>query len=207
MELLIAATLFLIASHLVPSAPGVRGGLVERLGRRGFLTAYSLVSLLALGAVIWAFRATEPGPWLYVASPASRLAAVLGMAVVVLLLVARLTTPAAGPEPRGIYRLTAAPGSLGVLLWALLHLLNVGEARLVVVFAGMALIAAAALVKNLLLAEAGYRRVGRLAPGVLAEPGFWREIGWRRLGLALAVYLALLLLHSVVIGPNPLAGL
>ena len=41
------------------------------------------------------------------------------------------------------------PGSLGVLLWALVHLLNLGEARAVVVFAGLAVMTLIALVKNL----------------------------------------------------------
>ena len=65
--------------------------------------------------------------------------------------------------PRGhaeFYRLSAAPGSLAVLLWALLHLLNLGEARQVVVFSGMVLIAGAALVRNLGLARRAYREVG-----------------------------------------------
>jgi uncharacterized membrane protein len=206
MALLVAATLFLTLSHVVPSAPGVRDALVARLGRRGFYVAYSLVSLLALGAVSWAFRATAPGPWLYVASPESRVVAAFGMLLAVCLLVGRLTTPAGG-EPRGIYRLTAVPGSLAVLLWTGLHLLNVGDARLIVVFAGMALIAAFALVKNLLVAEGAYRRVGVLAPWALRQSGVWREIGWWRLALALASHLALLALHPVAIGPDPLAGL
>jgi hypothetical protein len=35
----------------------------------------------------------------------------------------------------------------------------------------------------------------------------WREIGWRRVGLALLVYSTILHLHPIVIGRDPLAGL
>jgi len=145
---LIAATAFLVASHVVPSAPGLREPLIGGLGRRTFLAAYSLVSLLALAWVVWAYRATAPGPWLYLPPPGARWLAGIGMLAAVFLVTARLTTRADQDKAAGIYRLSAVPGSLGVLLWALLHLLNRGEARLVVIFAGLALLAGWSVVKN-----------------------------------------------------------
>ncbi len=207
MAWLLAAMLFLIASHLVPSAPGVRGPLIQRLGRAGFYSAYSLLSLLALGLVIRAYQASEPGIWLYAPLPGARWLAVTGMALVVFLLVARLTTRPAAAGPTGIYRLSAVPGSLAVLLWTLVHLPNLGEARVVVLFSGMALIAAAALIKHLAIAPPEWHRVGLLSPAAAVRPGFWREIGLWRVALALLVYVALLWLHPVVIGRDPLAGL
>lgn len=204
---LIAATALLVASHVVPSAPGLRQRLIDLFGRRGFLVAYSVVALLALALAVLAYRAAEPGPWLYPSPPGSRLLAVGGMVVAVFLVTCRLTTRDDPKEPSGIYRLSAVPGSLGVLLWALLHLLNRGETRLVVIFAGLALIAAWSMVKNLLVAAPAYRRVGVLDPGALGRIEVWRAIGWRRIVLAAAGYLALLYLHPVAIGPDPLAGL
>lgn len=204
---LIAATAFLVASHVLPSAPGLRPWLIDHVGRRGFLVAYSVVSLLALALVIWAYRAAGPGPWLYPPLPGSRLLAVVGMVIAVFLVTGRLTTRVDPEEPKGIYRLSAVPGSLGVLLWALLHLLNRGEARLVVIFGGLALIAVWSLVKNLLVAAPAYRRVGVLNAGAMGRMEVWRAIGWRRIVLAAIGYLALLYLHPVAIGPDPLAGL
>lgn len=180
--------------------------LINRLGRSGFLLAYSLLSLLALALVILAYRAAGPGAWLYVPLPEARLVALAAMVPVMVLLVARLTTRAEA-TPTGIYRLAAAPGSLAVLLWALLHLLNLGEARQVVVFTGMATIAAAALIKNLRLAPPAFRAVGLLRLSALGRAAFWHELGGWRIGLALAAYLALLALHPVVIGRDPLAGI
>jgi uncharacterized membrane protein len=203
---LIAATAFLVASHVLPSAPVPRRLLIERLGRGGFLAAYSLLPLLALALVILAYRAAGPGPWLYLPPPEARLVALAGMVPAIVLLTARLTARAEA-RPTGIYRLAAAPGSLAVLLWALLHLLNLGEARQVVVFSGMAAIAAAALIKNLRLAPPAFREVGLLRPSALGRRAFWRELGVWRLGLALVAYAALLALHPAVIGRDPLAGI
>ena len=96
--------------------------------------------------------------------------ALVGMMPAILLLVARLTTRTDPAAPQGIYRLSGVPGSLAVLLWALLHLVNLGEARQVVVFSGMALIAAAALIKNLRHATPAWREVGLLS-GLGIGPG------------------------------------
>jgi uncharacterized membrane protein len=210
MALLIAATLLVIASHVVPSAPGLRERLIGTFGRSGFYAGYSLISLLTLGLLIWAYRAAGPQPWLYAPPPAARILALAAMLIATFLVTARLTTPAQPDRPHGIYRVSAVPGSLGVLLWALVHLLNLGEARAVVVFAGLAVMTLIALVKNLRLAGPAYRHVGWLPLAAIVrgrEVLVWREIGWWRVGLALLVYASLLYLHPIVIGRDPLAGI
>jgi uncharacterized membrane protein len=132
------------------------------------------------------------------------------MLLAALLLAGRLTTRTLPEAPVGIYRVSAVPGSLAVLMWAVVHLLNRGEGRLVVVFGSLALLALAALAKNLHLAAPAYRRVGWLpfAAVLTARQRItWTEIGWWRLCLAALLYLALLPLHPAVIVPDPLAGL
>jgi len=210
MALLIAATALVIASHLVPSAPGLRERLIGAFGRTAFFAGHSLISLLTLGLLIWAYWAAGPQDWLYVPHPFARTIALVVMLVAVFLVTARLTTRAPPDGPVGIYRVSAVPGSLGVLLWALVHLLNLGEARAVVVFTGLAVMTLIALIKHLRLAAPAYRDVGWLPLAALVrkrEGLVWREIGWWRLGLALLIYAALLHLHPIVIGRDPLAGL
>lgn len=205
---LVLAVAFLVASHVVPSAPGIRERLVLALGKGGFYAGYSLVSLAALTAVIWAYQTMQPGPWLYQPAPGARWITLTGMLIACFLLVARLTTPPRAETPHGIYRVTAVPGSLAFLIWALVHLANLGEARLVVIFVGMATLAAAALIKNLHQASPSYRNVGWLPLAAIIagrQTLVWPEIGWWRLALALGLYLGLLLLHPLVIGPDPLA--
>lgn len=210
MALLIAATVLVIASHVVPSAPGMRDRLIGTFGRSGFYAGYSLLSLLTLGLLIWAYWRAGPQVWLYTPHPAARFAAFATMLLATFLVTARLTTRAWPDRPIGIYRVTAVPGSLGVLLWALLHLLNLGEARAVVVFAGLAVMTLIALVKNLRLADPPYRAVGWLPFAAIVrgrETFRWHEIGIWRVGLALLVYVSLLYLHPFVIGRDPLAAI
>jgi uncharacterized membrane protein len=202
-----AAVLLMVASHVVPSQAGVRQGLVATLGHRGFRIAYSLASLAALVAVMLAYQAAAPEAWPWYPGPPGHVAALAIMPVALFLLVCRLTQPPA-PAPAGIYRITTTPGSIAVLLWSLVHLLNVGDLRAIVLFLGMAAIALASLVRNARLASppgaVGAIPFARILLG--RERLGWREIGtWRPL-LALALLGALLALHPLVIGPDPLAG-
>ena len=114
MAWLVAATLLVIASHALPSAPGLRQRLIRTLGRPGFHVAYSLISLLTLGLLIWAYQAVGPQPWLYAPSRAARVIAPAVVLAAIFLITARLTTPAMSDRAYGIYRVTAVPGSLGV---------------------------------------------------------------------------------------------
>jgi uncharacterized membrane protein len=198
MEYLMLATLFLVGSHVVPGMPRVRSFLVGALGHRMFLTIYSIVSAAALVLVVWSYRAADPSLWLYFPPGETKIFTVLAMPFPLFLLVGRLTTPVKLAEPTGIYRITAVPGSLSILLWTLLHLASLGGARQVIVFAGMAVIALFAMVKN-----------GRNAMPAGKQAGIlpFSEIGWGRLALTMALWAALLLLHPVVIGPDPLAYL
>ncbi|UEM06322.1 hypothetical protein JL101_013085 [Skermanella rosea] len=210
MELLILSTLLLVGSHVVPGLPGVRSSLVAALGRPVFLTAYSAVSLAALALLVRSYAAAGVDAWLYVPPAGVKVFTVAAMSAALFLLVGRLTTPARTAEPAGIYRITAVPGSLSVLLWALLHLASLGEARQVVVFAGMGAIAQFSLGRNWHAAGSARRRAG-IVPfaGILLgrERLAWSEIGWARPLLAVVLWVALLLLHPVVIGPDPLAYL
>ena len=49
----LAVSVFIL-THLVPSIPGVRDGLIVRLGKASYIFLYSLVSLATLVWVIWA---------------------------------------------------------------------------------------------------------------------------------------------------------
>jgi uncharacterized membrane protein len=207
MVALCAAVLFLVVSHVVPSQAPIRERLVATMGRQAFLAVYSTVSVAALALVIAAYREADGGLRLWHPGIEGRCAALAAMPVAVLLLVCRLTQDPS--RMAGIYRVTTTPGSLAVLLWSLVHLLNVGEARTVAVFAGMAAIAVASLLRNAARARpsgaAGAAPFARILAGTerfrSAEIGLWRLLA------AAAVTALLLCLHPVVIGVDPLAGL
>lgn len=206
---LIAALAALGLSHWLPSSPRLRPVLTGALGTRGFHIAYSMLSLAVVAWLIAAYGRAAGSGWLWLPPLWARWAIVLGMPVALWLVLARLMTRP-GEEPAGIYRLTAAPGSVGILLWALLHLLNAGQSRAVALFAAFAVIALAAAVKNLRTAPRARRKAG-LLPSLAILRGRMafarRDVDWRPAALALALWAGLLTLHPMVIGPDPLAGL
>ena len=215
--LLAAAALF--ASHAVPSWPGVRPALIARMGRTGFVTLHSLLSLAALALFAHAYLAAEVGGWVFFPAEGAAKLVVALMPAAVFLVVARLMRRAGEPQaprpPAGVFRITRHPGSVGILLWALLHLQATGDVRRVILFATMAAIALFAIAKNdwvlrrAATPEAAAYRAGtsiipfaailagrqRLAPG---------EIGWAPVLAALATYAALLVAHPHVFGVDPL---
>ncbi len=214
------AALVLVVSHAVPSWPGVRPWLVARLGRAGFVTLYSLLSLAALALFVGAYGRADTAVVFRPPAWAAPLAVAL-MPLVFTLVVCRITTPfgpAGDPHPpRGVYRITRAPGSLGLLLWAGLHLLATGDSRRLVLFATMAVIAVIAIVKNGWLlrraATDGARRM-RAVPVIPSttpsgrRPATWmaavRETGpWRPLA-GVAAWAAMLAVHPHLFGVDPL---
>ena len=202
------ALLFLIASHVVPSRHRVKMTLIGMAGRPAFYAGYSFVSVLALAAVIAAYRSADPGLWLWTPLPAGRYAALALMPFAFLLLVCHFTQRMSAPASFGIHHVTTTPGSLAVLIWSLVHLLNVGAARTVLLFLGMAAIAVAAILKNAGNTEHGLLGAVPFARILLGRERFdFREIRFWRVMAALALTTTILLLHPLVIGVDPLAGL
>jgi uncharacterized membrane protein len=109
---------------------------------------------------------------------------------------------------------TRHPGSIGLLIWAGLHLATTGDLKRVIFFATMGAIALFAIAKNewvLRRATDGESRSFLAASSLVpfaALAADWRlllgEIGWRIPALALAAYAATLLLHPLLFGADPL---
>lgn len=213
---LAAALLFL--SHALPSWPGVRPALIARLGRGGFVTIHSVGSLLTLTLFVLAYRAADGGEVLFTPFDWAAPLVAVAMPVVFLLLVARVTTRFGSQSvpnpPRGIFRLTRAPGSLALLLWACAHLNATGDGRRVLLFGTMAAIALFALVKNEIVlgrspAGSAFRAETSLLPlagpqGVRGALAGLAEMGPARLAGGLAAYGGMLLLHPWLFGVEPL---
>lgn len=213
---LLAAALLVFLSHALPSWPGVRPALIARLGRPGFIALHSLGSLLTLALFVTAYRAADGGEFLFTPPPWAAPLVAAVMPLVFVLLIARVTTrfgalDAPNP-PHGIFRVSRCPGSLGLLLWALVHLNATGDGRRVVLFVTMAAIALFAIVKNdLVLNRSAAGRAFRAETHRLPWPGpvgGWAlalgEIGWARLAGGLLAYGAMLAAHPHLFGVDPL---
>lgn len=220
--LYLLALAILVASHGVLSAPALKQQGMARLGRGKFHALYSLVSMAALAGFIITYRATPMGAQLFVPHQSLRWLIVIAMPVLVFLVLARLTTPwsaeGAYLPPRGVYRITRAPGSLAIALWALLHLANTGDMRRVLMFAGLGLIALIAIIKHeRILAHATgegaevWRSRTSLVPFMARRDDnalpLRADIPLWQIVFAVLITLALLLAHPLLIGPAPLAYL
>jgi uncharacterized membrane protein len=226
-ELFAAATL-LLATHYGISSTPLRDWLVGRIGERPYLVLYSLV---ALGALVWLIFAYRRAPYieLWTAPGWSAWLPLVVMPFALLLLVCGVSTmnPTAVGSPdtldqaepaRGILRVTRHPFMWGVALWALTHIVPNGDAAAVVLFGTFA---ALALLGTLLIDHKFRARRGpqwqRFAamtsnlPFAAILTGrqhlVLAEIGWQRGGIALALYVVLLVLHPWLFGLSVLGAI
>jgi uncharacterized membrane protein len=144
------ATLAFVGTHLLMSHP-LRAGMVARLGERGFLIVYSLVSAVTLAWMIVAWRSIEPGEPLWIAPLWwwDVAAAILYVALV-LLVGSFVRNPAfphpgaeakAPPQARGAFAITRHPMNWSFMLWAATHISLFGSARNLIVASGILILA------------------------------------------------------------------
>jgi uncharacterized membrane protein len=220
--LAVAAAAF-VASHVVLSAAPLRAPLIARLGEKPFLGLYSVVSLVLFGWMIAAFAAAERVD-LWVPPMGLRLLAAAIILVAFVFIVAGLTGPnptAVGQErsiaapPGGILAVTRHPMMWGIVLWGIAHLLASGDARGMIVFTAMIVLALAGMAhiearKKASLGSAWETFAARtsLVPFAAIVSGRARfslaEIGWGRLGLALVIYIGFLYGHRLMFGVAPI---
>ena len=225
------AVAFFVALHLIVAGTSLRGALVQRLGEGRYLTLFSLASGGGLVWLIVAYRsgfASSDNRLLYSFGPrAAHIAAPLMLVAVVFAVVGMVSpNPTAtgqdgrlksGFEPVGIQRITRHPFLWGVSLWATVHLFANGDAASVLLFSGFLLLAQAGTrsIDTKLLARHGEGYQRYLA--ATSNLPFWAivtrknqlrlsEIGWRRVLIAVAVYLGFVLLHPYAFGVSPLPG-
>ena len=126
-----AAAVAFVGTHFLLSHP-LRGGMVRALGERGFLLVYSLVSIVTLGLLVWAYRAAPLEPLWWPPSDALWAVATVVMLLASVLLVGSLLgnpalptggRPAAVPaEARGVFAITRHPMMWAFALWSVVHL-------------------------------------------------------------------------------------
>ena len=130
MILLIAGLALFIAVHSIPSFVPLRAALVARLGPAPYRGVFSLVALAGLVMVVWGFSRAPFEP-VYTAPNWGRDVAAFAVPIALVLF-------AAANMPTHIRAMLRHPMLLGLLLWALAHLLANGELRSVVLFGSFA---------------------------------------------------------------------
>jgi uncharacterized membrane protein len=221
--LVLASAAFLL-SHLLLSSTPVRGPLTARLGEGGFMALYSVIALLTLGAMIWAYARLSVPSYLWLPGPGLRHIPLLVMPFALILLVAGYSTrnPSAvgmthslerADVVRGILRITRHPIMWGIMLWAAAHILANGDGGSVIFFGGLLLTAGLGSwhLERRMAAQQG-ERWHRFAAVTSYLPfaavlGGRQSLVWRELlppiMVGLVVFIVLLLLHSRLFGVMP----
>ncbi len=127
------------AMHLLPStAPGLRQGVIDKLGFNAYRGMFSLSVLAALALIVFGWRSSQPSS-VYLPAESLRPVALL------LMVLAFLCLGASGRATR-IARLIRHPQLTGLLIWSISHLLSNGDSRSLILFGGMGLWAALEMV-------------------------------------------------------------
>lgn len=136
MTLLVLAALVWVLLHVVVAGP-LRSGLIRRLGENAYRGLFSLLSALALAALIWTYR-TAPYVEVWETTSTLALVPILVMPVAFWLLVGSLrpSNPTmAGPPPKpgaelpvaGLTKITRHPMLWSFSLWAASHMIANGD--------------------------------------------------------------------------------
>lgn len=224
-EFFIALAAFL-AAHLIPASPGLRTRLIASMGRRPYLAAYSVLSLVLLGWLIVAAQQAQT-IWLWQPSPWQWHVPFIAMPMAAFLLVAGLMEPnplsisiRSGTSPGPVTAISRHPVLWAFLIWALSHIPPNGSLVAVILFGAMALFS---LLGFALLDVKARKRLGSedwrtLSAGTSIIPfaalisgrAKWRSLSPLILPASIAAALYLWFVfqgHALLIGPDPLAGL
>jgi uncharacterized membrane protein len=222
MPLLIIAALVWIAIHLGLAGTKLRDTVVQRIGEVPFRGAFSLLSIVSLVFLVWAWQAA-PGTLLWVAPEWLRWLLVLGMLPAFVLFVASVSggnPTMIGPSdggaqaPRGIVRVTRHPMLWSFAIWAGVHIIGNGDTAAVVFFGAFLVTALAGMPSiDAKLARRdpntwqALSAATSIVPFVAIAQGRNRlvphEIGWRTPAIGAIAWIALLVLHPWLFGVAP----
>jgi uncharacterized membrane protein len=205
------------ATHMGLSTAGIRPQLVERLGARGFLGVYSLISFAFFIPLVWFYLTHKhAGPmfWSIALGPIGRWVFYVLAGVALTLAAAGLMQPspvslAGGTmDVRGVARLTRHPLFMGFGLLGLLHLIPNGFASDVAFFSGLPLFAIIGCwhqdQRKLANGPPGYRDFVAATPFIpFTRPGAARgiqELGLVRIVIGIAVTALIRWYHQTLFG-------
>jgi uncharacterized membrane protein len=209
MTMLVVATLAFLATHFVTSTP-LRPALVNAMGEWPYRGLYSLVALITLAWMAWAYAAA-PRELLWTGF--RQIAYVLMPIAFVLIACGYWRNPTMvgadkllkSEDPaRGIIRITRHPIMWGVMLWAAGHILARGDLKSLVFFGGFLLLALVGTLSMDTRKRANpdwgrFAAVTSHVPFVAIAQGRNRldlhEIGWLRPAIGFAVFFAVLAFH------------
>src|SRR5688572_33325768 len=217
MDSLLAATVAFLLTHFVASTP-LRAPLVKALGEWPYRGVYSLVAFATLGWMIWAYNAAPSEPlW-----AGLRLvpAVVMPFALVMVAsgywrnptLVGAEKLLRSNDPARGAIRITRHPLMWAIMLWAVAHMLARGDLKSLVFFGGFLVLAGVGtlLMDHRKKSNPDWPRFAALTsnlPFLAVAQGRnrldWREIGWQRPLIGLALFALFFYAHAWMFAARP----
>ncbi|PHQ68973.1 MAG: hypothetical protein COB93_09250 [Sneathiella sp.] len=217
------AMLIFLAIHIIPSS-FLRTKIVGRIGEGGYMAFFNLLSLVVFVWLIFAYQAAPVGESLWDAGNAGRYIGVVLMVIASVFFVGIFT----GPNPTasgagklvdkeiaytGINSITRHPMMWAITLWALVHIINNGDAGSVIFFGGLGFLAFAGTFlidakKQRQLADGWTRYAARTSniPFLAMAQGratVSLKTLWWRVVLGLILFFVFFGFHSTVIGVSP----
>lgn len=225
MASLVSAAIFFVGIHFVLAGSELRWKMTAKIGEEAFQSIFAVLSLIG---VVWLCRAYGQAEhietWGQVQS--LRWLALIAMLPAFFLVVAAVTSPnptavrggalLKEPDPaKGVERITRHPFLWGIVLWSTTHLIYNGDLGSLIFFATflvLALRGPSSIDRKRSRIHGGnwerFAAVTSNVPFVAIAQGrnrfSLREIGWWRIGLALALYAGFLHLHRSLFGVSPL---
>ena len=138
MSMLIAGLIVFVGVHLVPVVQPLRTGLIANLGEKKYKALFAITSFIGLGLIIWGFSRAEFEP-IYQPSHWGRLLAFALVPISIILF-------AAANMPTFIRYFVRHPMLIGLLLWAVSHLVANGDQRSVLLFGTLGAYAVVAII-------------------------------------------------------------
>lgn len=132
---LVAGLVLMIAVHLVPTVPGLRARLRERLGVPIYATLFSLVSLAALALVVWGYGEARRLP--VASNPQLWMPPSWGRHVTMLLMLPAMIALVATAVPSRVRDVLKHPLLVAIKLWALGHLFVRGDLAALLLFGSL----------------------------------------------------------------------
>ena len=217
MTTLAAATIVFLVTHFVTSTP-LRPVLVARLGEWPYRGAYSLVALVTLVWMGWAYANAPREPlWVgireipYLVMPLAFVLIACGYFRNPTMVGAERLLKSEDPA-RGMIRITRHPIMWGIMLWAAVHVAARGDMKGLIFFGGFLLLAGLGTIlmdsrKKSNPDWARFAAVTSNLPFVAVAQGrnriVWLEIGWARPLIGLAVFAAFFAAHAWLFGARP----
>ena len=209
MTMLVLATAAFLATHFVSGTP-LRPALVNSMGEWPYRGLYSLVAFVTLGWMIWAYAGAPREPlW----AGAREIAYLLMPFAFILIACGYWRNPTmvgadkllkSDDPARGMIRITRHPIMWGVIVWAAAHILARGDAKSLVFFGGFLVLAVVGTRSMDARKRSNpdwprFAAVTSHVPFVAIAQGrnrlAWREIGWLRPAIGLAVFFGVLAFH------------